>query len=250
LPFAMLMIPGKDAFPLALFGVILLFLSASSPSPAACPGDRDFHLKRRAMVEEQIKRRGVSDREVLAAMLSVCRHQFVPARYLSSAYDDSPLPIGHGQTISQPFIVAYMTEILKLSPESKVLEIGTGSGYQVAVAAKIAKTVYSIEIIPELAASSGSLLKRLGLTNVKTTTGDGYFGWSEHAPYDAIIVTAAAGHIPPSLIAQLKPGGRMVIPVGGAFQVQNLVLVEKRKDLTITTRSLMPVRFVPLTGRH
>ena len=203
-----------------------------------------------AMVQDQIVERGVKDRSVIEAMMAVPRHKFVSENYLSRAYDDSPLPIGYGQTISQPYIVAYMTEILNLNKNSRVLEVGTGSGYQAAILSPIVKQVYTIEIIPELAKSAAVLLKDLGYRNVEVAIGDGYYGWNKYAPFDAIIVTAAAGHIPPPLVEQLKNNGRMVIPVGGSFLVQNLILVTKDKDGNVTTRNLMPVRFVPLTGRH
>jgi protein-L-isoaspartate(D-aspartate) O-methyltransferase len=212
--------------------------------------ERSFTAVRKEMVDKQIVRRGVRDRDVIQAMMAVPRHQFVPEKRVSMAYDDTPLPIGYGQTISQPYIVAYMTEILNLDEESMVLEIGTGSGYQAAILSSIVKKVYTIEIIPELAESASLKLEKLGYKNVTVTNGDGYYGWPEHAPFDAIIVTAAAGHIPPPLLKQLKKGGRMVIPVGGHFMIQSLVLVEKGNEGGITTRNLMSVRFVPLTGKH
>lgn len=199
------------------------------------------------MVREQIAERGVEDQEVLGAMLAARRHLFVPERFGDLAYADRPLPIGHGQTISQPYIVAFMTEMLELDRDDRVLEVGTGSAYQAAVASHLADTVFTVEIVPELAGSAAERLERLGYRNVVAKQGDGYFGWPEHGPYDAIVVTAAAGHVPPPLIEQLAPGGRMVIPVGGPFQTQHLVLVEKAADGSVTTRSLMPVRFVPLT---
>jgi protein-L-isoaspartate(D-aspartate) O-methyltransferase len=180
----------------------------------------------------------------------VPRHKFVSDIYLDRAYDDSPLPIGYGQTISQPYIVAYMTDILNLNKNSRVLEVGTGSGYQAAILSPIVKQVYTIEIIPELAKSAVTRLKNLGYHNIEVAIGDGYYGWNKHAPFDAIIVTAAAGHIPTPLIEQLKNNGRMVIPVGGSFLIQNLILVTKDKDGNVTTRNLIPVRFVPLTGRR
>ncbi len=221
-----------------------------SHSLAATSDDANFGNRRAAMVESQIMARGVKDSRVISSMMSVPRHQFVPHQYIKSAYDDSPLPIGYGQTISQPFIVAYMTEVLNLNKTSTVLEIGTGSGYQTAVLSPIVKKVYTIEIIPELAGTAAERLKRLGYANVEVGVGDGYYGWTQYAPYDAIIVTAAAGHIPPLLVEQLKKNGRMVIPVGGMFLVQNLVLIDKDKEGHITTRTLLPVRFVPLTGKH
>ncbi len=173
----------------------------------------------------------------------------MPDNLVRKAYEDGPLPIGHGQTISQPYIVGYMTEMLKPTKDSVVLEIGTGSGYQAAILAQLVKQVYTIEIVAPLAESAAARLKRLGYDNVEVRTGDGYFGWPEHGPYDAIIVTAAASHIPPALVEQLNPGGRMAIPVGTPFQVQELLLVEKHVDGTVKQRSHMPVRFVPLTGK-
>ena len=200
------------------------------------------------MVREQIQRRGVRDQEVIGAMLAVPRHEFVPERHRDMAYADQPLPIGEGQTISQPYIVALMTELLEIEPGDKVLEVGTGSGYQAAVASHLADSVFTIEIVESLAAAASRRLRALGYRDVVARQGDGYYGWAEHAPFDAIVVTAAAGHVPPPLVQQLAPGGRMVIPVGGQFQVQQLVLVEKRPDGSVTTRSLLPVRFVPLVG--
>ena len=187
------------------------------------------------------------DPTVLAAMRRTPRHAFVPTGVRDRAYDDGPLPIGFGQTISQPFIVALMTELLGVDSRDAVLEIGTGSGYQAAVLAQVAGEVYSIEIVPALGARAAEALGALGYANVATRVGDGYYGWPEHAPYDGIMVTAAAGHIPPPLVEQLAPGGRMVIPVGGAFATQQLVLVEKQPNGTLTARQLLPVRFVPLT---
>lgn len=205
---------------------------------------------REKMVKNQIIRRGIQDEDVIQAMISVPRHRFVPKKWIPMAYNDTPLPIGYGQTISQPYIVAYMTEVLNLDEGSRVLEIGTGSGYQAAILSCIVKKVYTIEIIPELAESASLKLKKIGYQNVEVTCSDGYYGWREYAPFDAIIVTAAAGHIPPPLLKQLKKGGRMVIPVGGHFMIQSLVLVEKDNTGKITTRNLMAVRFVPLTGKH
>ena len=178
-------------------------------------------------------------------MRSVPRHLFVPEDRRRQAYEDHPLPIGYGQTISQPYIVAYMTELIEPRASHRVLEIGTGSGYQAAVLAEIVDSVYTIEIVPELAESAAERLDRLGYDNVRVRQADGYFGWEEHAPFDAIVVTAAAEHIPPPLVAQLKDGGRMVIPVGSPFRTQTLMLVEKGRRGRVTTKSLAPVRFVP-----
>ena len=200
--------------------------------------------EREAMVKEQVLARGVKDPTTLAAMRTVPRHLFVPGSMSHQAYQDRPLPIGHGQTISQPFIVAFMTEIIKPGPGRKILEIGTGSGYQAAILAATGAQVYSIEIIPQLADSAAVLLKKLGFTHVETRSADGYYGWKEHAPFDAIIVTAAAEFIPPPLIEQLSESGLMIIPVGSPFFVQTLMLIQKRDGKTIST-SLMPVRFVP-----
>ena len=201
------------------------------------------------MVTRQIEARGITDPATLRAMRNVPRHLFVPVTRRNQAYADSPLPIGYGQTISQPYIVAYMTEIIEPKPEYRVLEIGAGSGYQAAVLAEIVSEVFTIEIVPQLARSAGEVLEQLDYANVKVKEGDGYYGWEEYAPFDAIVVTAAAEHIPPSLIEQLKDGGKMIIPVGSPFMVQNLMLVEKRGD-SITTTSLMPVRFVPFTRQR
>lgn len=204
----------------------------------------DREQERLAMVTEQIVARGVKDPLTLAAMRAVLRHRFVPSLEAAFAYDDRPLPIGHGQTISQPFIVAFMTEIIHPGPGKKILEIGTGSGYQAAILAATGAEVYTIEIIPPLAESAQERLQKLGYATVTAKAGDGYFGWPEHAPFDAIIVTAAAEFVPPPLIEQLKDGGLMVIPVGSPFFVQTLMLVQKRGDTT-TSANLMPVRFVP-----
>jgi protein-L-isoaspartate(D-aspartate) O-methyltransferase len=205
-----------------------------------------FTKEREQMVLQTIERRGVRDKAVLKAMKTVKRHLFVPENNVSHAYEDRPLPIGYGQTISQPFIVAYMTEVIKPKPEYKVLEIGTGSGYQAAVLAEIVKEVYTIEIVSELGKAAAARLKKLGYNNVKVTVKDGYFGWEEHGPYDAIIVTAAAEFVPPPLLDQLKEGGKIIIPIGSPFMNQMLMLVEKKGKKT-TTKGLMPVVFVPFT---
>lgn len=188
------------------------------------------------------------DERVLQALRKVPRHEFVPEAQRPNAYLNRPLPIGYGQTISQPYIVAIMTDLLELDENSRVLEIGTGSAYQAAILAEVAGSVYTIEIIEALAERAARDLKRLGYEKVHSRAGDGYYGWEEGAPFDAIMVTAAASHIPPPLIKQLKPGGRMIIPVGGRFTVQHLVLVNKDQQNRITSRQLLPVRFVPLTG--
>jgi protein-L-isoaspartate(D-aspartate) O-methyltransferase len=220
---------------------------------------QDFAAERRRMVEEiatlarevraETGKRAFDER-VMAVMAAVPRHEFVPADQLPNAYLNRPLPIGHGQTISQPYIVALMTDLARVEPGHKVLEVGTGSGYQAAVMARLASAVYTIEIVEPLGLQATQRLKRLGYANVQVRLGDGYHGWEEHAPYDAILVTAAASHIPPPLIRQLKAGGRMVIPVGAAFMVQQLMLVEKNPDGTVSTRQILPVAFVPLTGNR
>ncbi len=186
--------------------------------------------------------------EVMAAMRSVPRHRFVPAELRANAYDNRPLPIGHGQTISQPYIVALMSDLLALQPQHRVLEIGTGCGYQTAVLATLAAEVYSIEIVQPLAEIAAKRLQELEYRNVRTRIGDGYHGWPEHAPYDGIIVTAAGPQVPEALLQQLKPGGRMVIPIGTPYSSQNLLLLEKDEHGEITERTILAVAFVPLTG--
>jgi len=190
------------------------------------------------------------DRRVLDVLGELPRHLFVPPELRGSAYDNRPLPIGHGQTISQPYIVALMTDLLQPQPDDVVLEIGTGSGYQAAVLAELVRAVYTIEIIEPLGVQARERFAALGHDNIETRIADGYYGWPEHAPFDSIIVTAAAAQIPPPLIQQLKPGGRMVIPVGSAFFAQTLMLVEKDDDGTVRSREILPVRFVPLTGER
>lgn len=190
------------------------------------------------------------DERVLAAMNKVPRHLFIPDSHRREAYLNRPVPIGYGQTISQPYIVALMTALLKAEPHHRVLEVGTGSGYQAAILAELVEQIYSMEIIEPLGQRATRTLKENGYDKVHVRLGDGYYGWSEHAPYDLIIVTAAAGHIPPPLLKQLKPGGRMIIPVGSRFMTQHLVLVMKDRQGGLTTREILPVRFVPLTGGH
>jgi len=199
------------------------------------------------MVREQIESRGITNARVLAAMAKVPRHEFVPEHLADAAYEDHPLSIGHGQTISQPYIVALMTELLQLQPGAKVLEVGTGSGYQAAILAEVGAEVYSVEILEPLARASVELLRRLGYADVHVKTGDGYLGWPEHAPYDAIVVTAAADrYVPPPLVEQLKPGGRLVIPVDDGQPHQSLLFVEKGADGNVTIHNVAPVMFVPL----
>ncbi len=205
-----------------------------------------FTRQRKRMVEEQIAYRGIVDKGVLEAMQAVPRHLFIPEENRSYSYYDQPVPIGFGQTISQPYIVAFMTELLKLGKEDVVLEVGTGSGYQAAILSKLVKQVYTIEIIEGLGKEASKRLKTMGYNNVEVKVGDGYKGWSEHAPFDAIIVTAAAEHIPQPLVDQLKPGGRLVIPVGGVYEVQDLMLITKDVSSKVVKESIIPVRFVPL----
>lgn len=225
--------------PVYIFIFVLLLLTAPVQEDA-------YKAQREQMVEQQLKRRGISDKAVLNAMRTVKRHLFVPTAIAPEAYSDGALPIGHKQTISQPYMVAYMTQVIEPTPGMKVLEIGTGSGYQAAVLAEIVKQVYTIEIIPEHGKAAAARLKQLGYNNVEVKIGDGYAGWEEHAPFDAIVVTAGAESVPPPLFAQLKEGGRMVIPVGPVYRTQTLKLIEKKRGKAVT-RNLMPVVFVPFT---
>jgi protein-L-isoaspartate(D-aspartate) O-methyltransferase len=208
--------------------------------------EAELELRRADMVERQIRQRGVADGRVLAAMRTVPRHRFVPAELMSRAYEDTPLPIGDDQTISQPYIVGYMTEALGVRPEHSVLEIGTGSGYQAAVLAQIARTVYTIEIVPPLARRAAATLESLGYQNVHVRAGDGYAGWPEHAPFDRILVTAAPEQIPAPLLEQLAPRGRLVIPVGAQGRTQWITIVDKRPEGLVERRTI-PVQFVPFT---
>jgi len=226
-------------------------------APAVPAGAVDFTPLRARMVEEitvevRLTRdelgKPALDERVLQVLNTVPRHEFVPDPEQVNAYDNRPLPIGEGQTISQPYIVAIMTDLLELKPDQVVFELGTGSGYQAAILAGLVRQVYTMEIIPTLGDRARQTLQRLGYRNVEVRVGDGYYGWEEHAPYDAILVTAAADHIPPPLIQQLKPGGRMIIPVGSGFLTQQLLLITKADDGAIHTRAILPVRFVPLTG--
>jgi protein-L-isoaspartate(D-aspartate) O-methyltransferase len=221
-------------------------VSDEAPPQVAAEDSGDFARLRERMVEQQIRARDITDARVLAAMLKVPRHEFVPRRALGSAYEDGALPLALGQTVSQPYIVAFMTQALACKGSERVLEIGTGSGYQAAVLAELASEVYTIEILPELAERARTVLQTLGYRNIHFRTGDGYQGWPEAAPFDAIVVTAAPDHIPPPLVDQLKPGGRMILPVGH-FE-QELVIIEKDESGT-RRRSTIPVRFVPMTGR-
>jgi protein-L-isoaspartate(D-aspartate) O-methyltransferase len=215
-------------------------------STAETTDDPRARKARQAMVREQIEARGIRTSTVLAALARVPRHAFVEPRVFGSAYGDYPLPIGHGQTISQPYIVGLMTDLLRIAPTDKVLEVGTGSGYQAAVLAELAEYVVTIEIVTPLAQSAATRLERLGYRNTTVIAGDGYAGWEKEAPYDSIIVTAGASHVPAPLVVQLKPGGRMVIPVGETASTQNLLLIEKDHAGKLSTRTVTPVRFVPL----
>ncbi len=242
--------------------VALLILACGSLLMVGCTGSgwskdaeelcapEAFHDQRARMVEEQLRTRGITSQSVLEAMRKVPRHCFVPSAFRDEAYGDHPLPIGLGQTISQPYIVGLMTELLQLKPDDTVLEIGTGSGYQAAVLSLLVKKVYSIEILPQLASQASRRLDTLGYKNVTVKTGDGNEGWSEHAPYNAIIVTAAAPRIPPALIEQLARGGRMCIPVGKGAFVQQLTVLTKGLDGSISERPVIPVAFVPLKEAH
>ena len=221
--------------------VWLVSVWTALPAPA-----QDPHEAARKALVDGIEGQGVRDKTTLAALRSVPRHEFVRPEDVDRAYGDHPLPIGHGQTISQPYIVAFMTKILRPKPGLKVLEVGTGSGYQAAVLAATGAEVYTVELFEALAKSAGERLKRLGYDHVTVRHGDGHEGWKDAAPFDAVIVTAAAGFIPPALVEQLKPGGRMIIPVGSVHGAQNLILVEKDAKGEISTDMLLPVRFVPM----
>jgi len=231
----------------ALFTLILGLAMLAGPGEAEQTPADPAAADRRQMIQGQIEARGISNRAVLDAMTRVPRHLFVPPRERASAYEDRPLPIGFGQTISQPYIVAYMTEALQISRDHRVLEIGTGSGYQGAVLAEIVDKVYSIEIVEPLAREAQQRLQALGYRNVEVRVGDGHRGLPEFAPYDGIVVTAAAQQVPDALVAQLKPGARMVIPIGLPDRTQDLVLVHKQADGTISRRVVLQVRFVPMT---
>jgi len=230
------------------------WLMVASMAPADCtPGDPPqdaFGQARLAMVADQIASRGVKDARVLDAMRAVPRHEFVPLSIRGDAHADSPLPIGYGQTISQPYIVALMTELARPSPADRALEVGTGSGYQAAVLSRLVAKVFSVELVDPLAQSAAATLRRLGYANVTVRSGDGYLGWPEEAPFDIILVTAAPEAVPPALVAQLRPGGRLVVPVGRVWDVQDLQLIEKDAAGRVKTRSVIPVRFVPLVKKR
>ncbi len=227
----------------------LLILFVIRPLIRGRSEQRIYKVRAEAMVAEQIEARGIKNEKVLEAMRSVPRHKFVPQDLIPHAYQDSPLPIGLGQTISQPYIVALMTELLDPESSDIALEVGTGSAYQAAVLSEIVDEVYTIEIFEELGTSARERLKDLGYDNAKVKIADGYYGWPEHAPFDVIIVTCAAAHVPPPLVEQLKEDGKMCIPVGSVFWAQNLMLVEK-KNGKIISKNILPVRFVPMLGEH
>ena len=229
----------------ALFALVVM--SPFGEWATRCTGQEDYVHEREAMVRDQLEARDIDDPAVLEAMGAVRRHEFVPAMLATRAYADHPLPIGNQQTISQPYIVALMTQLAEVSANDVVLEVGTGSGYQAAVLAEIVDQVYTIEIISELAASAGERLTSLGYDNVSVRAGDGYLGWEEKAPFDAILVTAAAPEVPPPLVEQLKRGGIMIIPIGLRSQVQSLRRIQKAEDGSTTNEEVIPVVFVPLT---
>ena len=228
----------KFIFQLIIFQLILI-------NPVFSQSESEYIKSRIKMVKNQIERRGITDKKVLESMKSVPRHLFVPKNLQKNAYEDRPLPIGYGQTISQPYIVALMTELLKLDYDKKVLEIGTGSGYQAAILSKIVREVYTIEIYKELSKRAKSKFKSLNYNNILTLNADGYYGWEQHAPFDAIIVTCAPSFVPPPLIQQLKVGGLMVIPVGPPFTVQKLLLLQKVSNKNVITEEICSVSFVP-----
>ncbi len=237
----------------------LSLLVAVSCLFAAAQADDRFHASREQMIRlieddvrdtSQYLGQSALDTRVLDAMARVPRHEFVPPELIDKAYLNRPLPIGHGQTISQPYIVAIMTDLLDIEPGQRVLEVGTGSGYQAAVLDEFGASVWSIEIIEALGSSAKARLQRLGYQRVDVRLGDGYYGWPEHAPFDGIVVTAAASHVPAPLLQQLKPGARMIIPVGSRFSTQQLVLITRGDNDEFITRQILPVRFVPLTGDH
>lgn len=229
--------------------LLLILMSFSIPALAKDPEDSPRYRKQREkMVQNQLQTRGITDARVLDAMKTVPRHLFVPEQIRRKAYGDHPLPIGEGQTISQPYIVALMTEQLQLSPQSRVLEIGTGSGYQAAILSKVVDTVYTIEIKKKLHQRASETFKKFGFSSIKARHGDGYFGWEAAQPFDAIMITAAVDHIPPPLLKQLKSNGRLILPLGNPFSYQNLVLVTKT-GYDFKINQIIGVLFVPMTGR-
>jgi protein-L-isoaspartate(D-aspartate) O-methyltransferase len=240
--------------------IVFTFLMGIVSAGVAFAGNSDqYRAKREGMIKEieadvRVTSRKIGKKQlsksVMNAMATVPRHEFVPRRLRHAAYENRPLPIGYGQTISQPYIVALMTDLLDVDGDDIVLEVGTGSGYQAAILAQLVKKIYTIEIVKELGEQAKERLANLGYQNIAVHIGDGYYGLEQLGPFDAIIVTAAANHVPPPLIKQLRPGGKMVIPVGGAFMTQQLLLLEKRHDGKILTKQVLPVIFVPLTGDH
>ena len=242
----------------AMFGALLMLVAGSCALYPAQADDhfRDSREQMIRLIEADVRytshylKQSILDTRVLDAMLKVPRHEFVPPPMVDKAYQNRPLPIGHGQTISQPYIVAIMTDLLDIDPDQRILEIGTGSGYQAAVLAALGTRVWSIEIIPALGKQAKTRLQRLGYDRVEVRIGDGYYGWPEQADFDAIIVTAAASHIPPPLLKQLKPGGKMIIPVGSRYTTQQLILITRGENNEFVTRQVLPVKFVPLTGQH
>ena len=237
-----MVVSAKSALRIPVFSLFVLLLF-----PAFSPAQDQYLLKRRQMVEQDIRDRGVKDPVVLGVMGKVPRHLFVDPSYRDRAYGDHPLPIGEGQTISQPYVVALMTEALRLKQSDRVLEIGTGSGYQAAVLAEVVKQVYTIEIRKPLADKAAERLAALGYKNITVKYADGYFGWEEHAPFDAVIITAAANHIPPPLIKQLREGGRLIVPLGSTVYFQTLTLATKRRG-QLDVEQISPVAFVPMVG--
>lgn len=242
----------------AMLGALLMLVVGSCALyPAQASNHfRDSREQMIRLIEADVRytshylKQSTLDTRVLDAMAQVPRHEFVPPQLVDKAYQNRPLPIGHGQTISQPYIVAIMTDLLDIEPGQRILEIGTGSGYQAAILAEIGARVWSIEIIPALGKEAQARLRRLDYDKVEVRLGDGYYGWPEQAAFDAIIVTAAASHIPPPLLRQLKPGGKMIIPVGSQFSTQQLILITRGENDEFVTRQVLPVRFVPLTGEH
>ena len=240
-----------------LGALLMLVVGSCALYPAQASNHfRDSREQMIRLIEADVRstshylKQSILDTRVLDAMAQVPRHEFVPPAMVDKAYQNRPLPIGHGQTISQPYIVAIMTDLLDIEPDQRILEVGTGSGYQAAVLAEIRARVWSIEIIPPLGQQAKNRLQRLGYDRVEVRIGDGYYGWPEQAAFDAIIVTAAASHIPPPLLKQLKPGGKMIIPVGSRYTTQQLILITRGENNEFVTRQVLPVRFVPLTGQH
>jgi len=243
---------NNGQWPLGLFCALCLWAS----SGLAADGYPQLRRQMMEEIEQDVRDtayyidKEALDERVMRVMSEVPRHEFVPEGVRTAAYENRPLPIGHGQTISQPYVVALMTDLLRPQPDHKVLELGTGSGYQAAILSPLVDKVYTIEIIEQLGEQATRRFQRLGYDNISSRIADGYYGWETEAPFDSIVVTAAADQIPPPLIEQLKAGGRMVIPLGGRFQVQQLMLIEKTEEGKLTTRQILPVRFVPLTGDH